>query len=299
MTRSTNKINNAAAADSPTKAAAGKPTHDKFKKAFNQVHNKTFPSSPSKGRVKSIEVDYEVLTPLGTGLITFSQHGQNKHPYVYPLLVSLTDNAKRIYKTLRVFMQAVLFCPETTDRKLKRSSNNTIGVVGLVINFDHQQDHVDEANIGANLLKVVHAFVMYANNLARRPFNREASETFQFANKFREGTNYTRTNPRRRHLGQVISPEDSVAYMERIFEDMTFDQLVCDRDIIEGMYGSVDEGNALVAIASLLGPPFHSFLLSSILTTRFPRPLQYQYQFNLKPTLSICLGWKILIGKHS
>jgi hypothetical protein len=110
--------------------------------------------------------------------------------------------------------------------------------------------------------------------------------------------------------------------MERIFEDMTFDQLVCDRDIIEGMYGSVDEGNALVTIArpsfvpladrndshpdkdnhhkdeippfvadpyniyqpgssflvsSLLSLPFHLFLLSSILTTRFPRPLQYQY----------------------
>jgi hypothetical protein len=177
------------------------------------------------------------------------EHGQNKHPYVYPLLVSLTDNAEKVYQTLRVFMQAVLFCPETTDHKLKRSSNNTIGVVGLVVNFDHQKDHVDEANIGANLLKVVHTFIKYANNLARRPFNGEASETFQFPNEFREGTNYTRANPHRRHLGQVISPKDSVAYMECIFEGMTFDQLVCDRDIIEGMYGSVNEGNALVAIA--------------------------------------------------
>jgi hypothetical protein len=249
MARSPNKTNNAATTHSPIKATAGNPTQDKFSKAFNQVHNKTFASSPTKEKVTNIDVDYEVLTPLGACLITFSQHGKSKHPYVYPLLMTLTENAQRIYQSLRVYMQAVLYCGEVADRKLKKSPGSTIDVIGLIINFDQQQDNFNETNIGANLLKVVQALVKYANNLARRPFNGEASETFTYRNEFRVGTNYTRTLQSRRHLGQVISPEDSVIYMERIFEGTTFHEIVNDHDIMTCMYGSMEEGNALITIA--------------------------------------------------
>jgi hypothetical protein len=63
------------------------------------------------------------------------------------------------------------------------------------------------------------------------------------------GTGYTRPLPRHRHLGQVISPQDSVFYMERIFEGMTFDEIVSNPDIMATMYGSIKEGNTLVSIA--------------------------------------------------
>jgi hypothetical protein len=252
MGRSPNQTKNAktATATSPAKAAAGKPTQDKFGKAFSQgVRNKTSASSPTNRKVTNIEVDYEILIPFGTCLVTFSQHGKSKHAYVYPLLASLTDDAERVYQTFRVFMQAVLFCNDAPDRKLKKNPSTTINVIGLVVTFDQQQDNITESNIGANLLKVVRALVNFANSLARRPFNGEASETFTYANEFRVGTDYTRSLPRRRHLGQVISPQDSVFYMERIFEGMTFEEIVNDPDIITAMYGSIKDGNALVSIA--------------------------------------------------
>jgi hypothetical protein len=246
---SPNKIDNAAASGSPTKAAAGNPTQGKFGKAFSQVRNKTVVSSPTKGKVTNIDVDYEILTPLGACLITFTQHGKSKHAYVYPLLMHLTLNTERVYQTLRVFMQATLFSKDTPDRTLKKSPTSTINVVGLVITFDQQQDHVSETNVGANLLKVVQALVKYANNIAHRPFNGEASETFNYKMEFRVGTDYTRTLPHRRHLGQVISPEDSVIYMERIFEGMSFRDIITDPEIMAAMYGNMEEANALVTIA--------------------------------------------------
>ena len=253
MARSPNQIKNTktATATSPAKAAAGKPTQDKFGKAFSQgIRNKTSASSPTNRKVTNIQVDYEILIPFGTCLVTFSQHGRSKHAYVYPLLTSLTDDAERVYQTFRIFMQAVLFCNDAPDRKLKKNSSTTIDVIGLVVTFDQQQDHITETNIGANLLKVVRALVNFANNLARRPFNGEASETFTYTNEFHVGTDYTRPLPRRRHLGQVISPQDSVFYMERIFEaGTTFDEIVNDADIMATMYGSIKEGNALVSIA--------------------------------------------------
>jgi hypothetical protein len=256
MARSPNQTNNSkktgATATSPAKAAPAKaPTQDKFGKAFSQgIRNKTSASSPAKTKVTNIEVDYEILVLFGTCLLTFSQHGKSKHAYIYPLLISLGEDAGRVYDTFQVFMQAVLFCNDTPDRKLKKNpSPSTIDVVGLVVMFDQEQDHITEANIGANLLKVVRALVTFANNLARRPSNGEASQTFTYANEFHVGTDYTRPLPRRRHLGQVISPQDSVFYMERIFEGMTFDEIANDPDIMATMYGSVQEGNALVTIA--------------------------------------------------
>ena len=162
--------------------------------------------------------------------------------------MSLAEDPELVYKTLRVYMQAALFSGETIDRKLKISPDSTMDVLGLVITFDQQEDHITETNVSANLLKVVETVAKYANTLARRPFNGEAKQTFTYKNEFIVGTDYTRTKPRRRHLGQVISPEDSVVYMERIFESMTFHQIVNDPDIIECMYGSVKEGNALVTI---------------------------------------------------
>jgi hypothetical protein len=250
MARSPNKTKKEAPVSSPPNAKAGNPTQDKFGKAFNQVGKKTFEkSSVVKGKVTNIDVDYEVLAPLGTCLITFSQRGKTKHAYVYPLLTSLTNNAERVYQTLRVFMQAALFCADTPDRKLKKSEGSTIDIMGLVINFDHEQDHVKESNISANLLKVVEALVKYANTLAHRAWNGEARETFTYRNEFRVGNDFTRTKPLRRHLGQVISPEDSVTYMERMFESMTFHAIVNDQEIMAGMYGSLAEANALVRIA--------------------------------------------------
>jgi hypothetical protein len=253
MARSPNQINNtkAATATSPAKAAAGKPTQDKFGKAFSQgIRNKTSASSPTNRKVTNIEVDYEMLIPFGTCLVTFSQHGKSKHAYVYPLLTSLANDAERVYQTLRVFMQAVLFSKDAPDGKLKKNPSTTIDVVGLVITFDQEQDHITETNIGANLLKIVRTLVTFANSLARRPFNGEASETFTYTNEFHVGTDYTRPLlPRRRHLGQVISPQDSVFYMEQIFESMTFDEIVNDPDIMATMYGSIKEGHTLVTIA--------------------------------------------------
>ena len=164
-------------------------------------------------------------------------------------MTSLTNDAEQVYQTFRVFMQAALFCQEAPDRKLKKNPSTTIDVIGLVVTFDQQQDHITETNIGANLLKVAQALVNFANNLARRPYNGEASETFTYPNEFRVGTDYTRPLPRRRHLGQVISPQDSLFYMEQIFQGMTFDEIVNDPDIMTTMYGSIKEGNALVSIA--------------------------------------------------
>ena len=146
-------------------------------------------------------------------------------------------------------MQVVLFCGEAANRKLKKSPGSTIDVVGLVVNFHQQQDNCNETNIGANLHKVVQASVKYANNIARCPFNRESSETFTYRNEFHVGTDYTHTLPRRPHLGQVISPKDSVIYMEQIFEGTSFHEIVNDHDIMACMYGSMEEGNALVTIA--------------------------------------------------
>jgi hypothetical protein len=140
--------------------------------------------------------------------------------------------------------------PQRPRPQAEKSPGSTIDVVGLVVNFDQQHDHINEANIKPNLLKVLQALVRHANNLARRPSNGEASETFTYSNEFQQGTDYTRALPRRRHLGQVISPEDSVTYMERIFDGaMTFDEMVSDHDIMAGMYGTVEAGNALIAIA--------------------------------------------------
>jgi hypothetical protein len=161
----------------------------------------------------------------------------------------LADNDEHVYRTLRVYMQAALFSADTPDRKLKISPSTTIDVVGLVVTFDQQEDHITEANIRPNLLKVVEQLVKYANNLARKPWNGEASQTFTFRNEFRVGTDYTRPLPQRRHLGQAISPEDSVIYMERIFQDMTFHEIVNDPEIMAKMYGSREKGNALVTIA--------------------------------------------------
>jgi hypothetical protein len=163
--------------------------------------------------------------------------------------MNLTEDTQRVYQTLRIFMQAILFCAETPDRKMKKSMDSTLNVTGLVITFDQQLDHIDETNIGANLLKIVQALVKHANNLARRPFNGEASQTFTYKNEFRQGTDFTRTKPHRRYLGQAIAPEDSITYMQRIFKTVTFDEIVSNSDIIEGMYGSMEEGNALVTIA--------------------------------------------------
>jgi hypothetical protein len=244
MARSPNsKANKAAAASSPTKATTG------FGKAFSQIHNKTFASSPVKGgRVNTVDVDYEVLSPLGACLVTFSQHGKHNHAYVYPLLTALGQDPLKAYETLRIFVQATLFNNDTPDRKLKK--NETHDVVGLVITFDQQEDNFSEANIDANLLKVVKTLVQYANNLARRPYNGEASDTFQFKNDFCVGTDYTRKpQERRRYLGLVISPTDSVSYMERIFDGRTFSDIVHDAEIMKCMYGTMEEGNALVAIA--------------------------------------------------
>jgi hypothetical protein len=246
MARSPTKNNSpAAAASVPTKAAAGNPTQDKFRKAFNQVHNKTFASSPRKPA--TVDVDCETLDPLGTGLVTFSKHARDKHACVCPLLTKLSENMQQVCDTLRIFMQAALFCNETPDGKLKKSPN--IDVIGLIITFDHQQDHIKEANTHANLLKVVEALVVCANKLARRPFNGEASETFNCPNEFRVGTDCTRTPPRRRHLGQVVSPADSATCMERIFEGMSFHEIVNDHDIMTAMCGSVEEANKLASTA--------------------------------------------------
>ena len=71
----------------------------------------------------------------------------------------------------------------------------------------------------------------------------------RYKNAFQEGTDYTRALPHRRYLGQVISPEDSVTYMERIFNDASFDEIVADHDIITGMYGTMEEGRALMEVA--------------------------------------------------
>ena len=96
---------------------------------------------------------------------------------------------------------------------------------------------------------MVQALVKYAINLARCPFNGEASETFTYRNEFRVGTNYTCTLQSRHHLGQAISPEDSVIYMEQIFEGTTFHEIINNRDIVTCMHGSMEEGNAVVTIA--------------------------------------------------
>ena len=106
-------------------------------------------------------------------------------------MTSLSNNAEQVYQTFRVFMQAGLFCKEAPDRKLEKNPSTTIDVIGLVVTFDQQQDHITETNIGTNLLKVVQALVNFANNLARRPYNGEASETFTYPNEFRVGTDYT------------------------------------------------------------------------------------------------------------
>ena len=250
MARSSDKTKHAGAASSPAKATAGNPANDKFSKAFHQVRNKTFPSSPTKEKINKIAVDYEVLTPLGACLVTFSQHGKSKHAYVYPLLCALAKNAERVYEAFRIFLQAVIFCEETPDHKLKKDANSTINIVGLVLTFDQQEDKINESNIGPNLLKVVKGLVIYANNLALRPFNGETTETFNYRNAFHLGTCYTRsTLALRRHLGQAISPEDSVVYMEKIFPLLTFHEIVQDHDIMTAMYGTMEKGNALVAIA--------------------------------------------------
>lgn len=246
---STNKTNNAADTNSVTKAAASSTKNNKFGNAFNQVRLKTFASSPIKEKIAKIDVDYEILIPFGACFITFSQHGQSKQAYIYPLLMMLTNDKDRVYETLRVYMQAVLFCKDTDDRKLKKVGSSTIDVVGLVITFDQQQDHITETNIGANLLKIVQSVVTYANNLARRPYNGEAAETFTYKNEFRVGNNYTRPLPNQRHLGHVISPEDSVTYMEKILHPMTFNAIVNDEEIMTSMYGTIEEGKALVTIA--------------------------------------------------
>jgi hypothetical protein len=225
MRRSPNQINKSktATGPSPAKPGAGKLTQDKFGKAFSQeIRHKTSASSPTNRKVTNIEVDYEILIPFGTCLFTFSQQGRNKHAYVYPLLTSMTNDPDRVYQVFWVFMQAVLFCKDAPDYyKLKKNPSTTLNVIGLVVTFDQEQDHITETNIEANLLKVVSALVGYANNLAKRPFNGEASQTFTYTNEFRARTSYTRPLPQRRHLGQVISPQDSVFYMERIFESMT------------------------------------------------------------------------------
>jgi hypothetical protein len=243
--------NTKAVSSPPVKASAGsKPSQDKFGKAFLHLIRKTKEESPTKPRVTNVDVDYEVLFPLGTCLITFSQHGRsNNHPYVYPLLINLADDAQRAYQTLRIFMEATLFCQETQDRKLMRGPNSTIEVKGLIVTFDHEEDRITESNIGANLLKVVNALVLLANTLARRPWNNNAKETYQYRNDFRVGTDYTRTQPQRRHLGETICPDDSVWYMERLFKPMPFEEIVNDQDIMAGMYQTIKEGNALVAIA--------------------------------------------------
>jgi hypothetical protein len=248
MTRA--KPNPTAAATSPVKAAAGNPTEaNKFQNAFNHIGNKTLASSPPQGKVRSVEVDYEILNPLGTCLITFSQHGKIRHAYVYPLLMTLNEDPQQAYKVFRIFMPAILCSAETPDRKMLRTPTSTLNVTGLVIIFDQQQDHVAEANIRANILKIVQTLVNYANNLARRPFNHDTSQTFTYPNEFREGTDFTRAGPHRRHVGQAIAPQDSVTHMERIFETMDFDEIATDPEIMEGVYGSVAEGNAIVTIA--------------------------------------------------
>ena len=250
MARSPTKSNNntASATGPPTKAAAGNPTQTKFGNAFHQVHNKAFPSSPNQTKVRTIDIDYEILNPLGTCLITFSQHGRNAHPYVYPVLMTLTRDTQLAYKTLRIFMQAVLFSKDTEDRKLKQTNDPTKNVYGLVINFDQQQDHINQTNIKANLLKIVKTLLVYANNIARKPYNNEPTETFTYKNEFQKGNDFTRKNPAPRFLGQLISPQDSVSYMERIFDNMTFEEIVKDHDIIAGLYGNIKEGHALIAI---------------------------------------------------
>jgi hypothetical protein len=244
---------NTKAASPPAKVASAgsnKPTQqDKFSKAFHLI-GKTKEKSPTKQRVANIDVDYEVLSPLGNCLITFSQPGRtNNYAYVYPLLMNLDEDAERAYETLRVFMEATLFCQETRDRKLMKTPDSTLQVKGLVITFDNDADRVTEINIGANLLKVVEAMVQYANTLARRPWNLNAKETFQYRNDFRVGTDYTRTEPQRRHLGEAICPDDSVWYMERLFKPMPLEDIVNDQDIMAGMYRTVEKGNEMVTIA--------------------------------------------------
>jgi hypothetical protein len=134
----------------------------------------------------------------------------------------MTDDPERVYQVFRVFMQAILFCKDAPDHKLKKNTFTTLNVIRLVVTFDQDQDHITKTNIGANLLKVVIVLVGFANNLAHRPFNGEASQTFTYTNEFHVGTAYTRPLPRRRHLGKVILPQDSLFYMERLFEGMTF-----------------------------------------------------------------------------
>ena len=241
--------NSTTAAGSPAKAAASNPAQDKFGKAFKEVGKKTFEQSPgSKKKPTIIDVDYEASTPLGTGLITFSQRGKNKQAYVYPLLVKLGGDPDDAYRTLRIYMQASLFSHGTPDRKLKISAESTINVYGLVVTFDQQNDHINEANVGKNLRKMVELLVKSANTIAHRQFNGQAKETFNYKNEFHVGNNFTRTGVNRRHLGTLISPEDSVTCIERIFPDLSLQEIVDDRDIMEGMHGNVDEGNAMVAI---------------------------------------------------
>jgi hypothetical protein len=245
MTRTSTKSNQAATAASPAKAAASSPTQSKFGKAFS----KTYTSSPTKGKTTTVDVDYEILTPLGTCLVTFSQHNKSKSAYVHPLLKNLEENAEQIYETCRIFSQAALFDPDTPDRKQKKTPGGTLNVNGLVITFNFSKDHITETNVLINVRKAVQALVTYANIIAHRPWNDNAAETFTYKSEFCQGTDYTRTGASRRHLGQVISPEDSVYYMERMFDgDMTFEEITQDPDIMAGMYGTLERGNALVTI---------------------------------------------------
>jgi hypothetical protein len=237
---------------SPAKAAI--PTYNKFNTAFNNMPKKTLASTPVKGgagsRITHVDINYEATTPLGTGILTFTHHARSTHAYIYPLLSNLFDDPDRSYNTFRIVAQAVLYSPETPDRKLKKPGISDMNIMGLVVTFDTKQDQINETNVVANLLKVVRALVVYANRLANRPNDGDTSHTFTYANDFQEGQNYTRAGKSpQRPLGLVISPEDSVNYMEQIFKPVLLFEIARDKEIMTCMYGSVEHGNAIVAIA--------------------------------------------------
>jgi hypothetical protein len=232
---------------SPTKAAVSKPVVNKFGKAFNTVGEVAFAASPKKVKVTMVEVNYEVLTPLRSCLVTFSNLGNGRSSYTFPLVANLDANHDDVYKKLRFYMTAVLYGAGTSNGKLKKPDNPGIDDIGIILNFNGKED-IQEGNILKNVVTLVNRLVGYANKIADKDWNDDNTQTFQFKNHFVRGTDFTRTNPRR-NLGQVICPEDSLSYMKAIFENLTFEQIVYDEDIMTDMYGSVEMGNKMVKIA--------------------------------------------------
>jgi len=237
----------ASGSPSPTKATVSNPVVNKFGKAFNTVGEVAFAASPKKVKGTTVEVNYEVLTPLRSSLVTFSNLGNGKSSYTLPLIANLDANHDDVYEKLRFYMTAVLYGAGTSDGKLKKKDSPGIDDIGIVLNFNGRED-IHEGNILKNVVILVNRLVSYANKIADKDYNDDNKETFQFKNHFEKGTDFTRTNPRR-NLGQVICPEDSLSYMKAIFVDLTFERIVNVEDIMTDMYGSVEMGNKMVKIA--------------------------------------------------